>query len=75
MRRAECVVDVEDLTPARLLLQRMAYNITIGSVGYPGIKIQDIRSIRLLEAHTSGVGTVKEIQQAVLTAFRLFEAE
>jgi hypothetical protein len=54
MRRAECVVDVEDLTPARLLLQRMAYNITIGSVGYPGIKIQDTRSIRLFEAHTSG---------------------
>jgi hypothetical protein len=58
------------------LLQRMALPITIGSVRYPGIKIQDTRIIRLLEVLLHGsthVGgwTAKEIHQAVLTAFHL----
>jgi hypothetical protein len=40
---------------------RMALPVTIGSVRYPGIKIQDTRIIRLFEVllhgrHTSGVG-------------------
>jgi hypothetical protein len=58
------------------LLQRMALPITIGSVRYPGIKIQDTRIIHLLEVLLHGsthVGrwTAKEIHQAVLTAFHL----
>ena len=62
------------------LLQRMALPITIGSVRYPGIKIQDTRVIRILEVLLHGsthVGgwTAKEIHQAVLTAFHLSEAD
>src|SRR5246500_3404240 len=62
------------------LLQRMALPITIGSVRYPGIKIQDTRVIRLLEVllHGSthlGGWTAKEIHQAVLTAFHLSDAD
>jgi hypothetical protein len=58
------------------LLQRMALPITIGSVRYPGIKIQDTRIIRLLEVLLHGsthVGgwTAKEIHQAVLTTFQI----
>jgi hypothetical protein len=58
------------------LLRRMALPITIGSVRYPGIKIQDTRVIRLLEVLLHGdtqLGgwTAKEIHQAVLTAFHL----
>jgi hypothetical protein len=62
------------------LLQRMALPVTIGSVRYPGIKIQDTRIIRLFEVLLHGsthVGgwTAKEIHQAVLTAFHLSEAD
>ena len=58
------------------LLQRIALPITIGSVRYPGIKVQDTRIIRLLEVllHGStqlGGWTAKEIHQAVLTTFNL----
>ena len=58
------------------LLQRIALPITIGSVRYPGIKVQDTRVIRLLEVLLHG-GTqlggwsAKEIHQAVLTTFHL----
>lgn len=58
------------------LLQRIALPITIGSVRYPGIKLQDTRIIRLLEvllhgSNTVGACTAKQIQQAVLTTFHL----
>jgi len=58
------------------LLQRLALPITIGSVGHPGIKIPDTRTIRLLEVllHggiTVGGWTAKQIHQAVLTTFQL----
>jgi hypothetical protein len=58
------------------LLQRIALPITIGSVRYPGIKVQHTRIIRLLEVllHGStqlGGWTAKEIHQAVLTTFNL----
>jgi len=58
------------------LLQRIALPITVGSVRYPGIKVQDTRVIRLLEVLLHGstqVGgwTTKEIHHAVLTAFHL----
>ena len=58
------------------LLQRLALPITIGSVRYPGIKIHDARTIRLLEVLLHGgniVGgwTAKQIHQAVLTTFQL----
>ena len=58
------------------LLQRIALPITIGSVRYPGIKIHDVRVIRLCEVLLHGgthVGgwSAKQIHQAVLTAFRL----
>ena len=54
----------------------IALPITIGSVRYPGIKIHDVRVIRLCEVLLHGgthVGgwTAKQIHQAVLTAFRL----
>jgi hypothetical protein len=60
------------------LLQRIALPITIGAVRYPGIKIHDVRIIRLLEVLLHGgthVGgwTAKEIHQAVLATFRLSE--
>jgi hypothetical protein len=56
----------------------MAMPITIGSVRYPGIKIQDKRVIRLLEVllHGSthlGGWTAKEIHQSVLKTFGLSE--
>jgi len=58
------------------LLQRIALPITIGSVRYPGIKIQDSRVIRLLEVllHSGsnlGGWTAKQIHETVLTSFRL----
>jgi hypothetical protein len=58
------------------LLQRLALPITIGSVRYPGIKIHDVRIIRLLEVllhggNTVGGWTAKQIHQAVLTTFQL----
>ena len=60
------------------LLQRIALPITIGSVRYPGIKIHDVRVIRLFEVLLHGgthVGgwTAKQIHQAVLTIFHLSE--
>jgi hypothetical protein len=58
------------------LLQRLALPITIGSVRHPGIKIHDIRIIRLLEVllhggNTIGGWTAKQIHQTVLTTFQL----
>src|SRR5262249_38958718 len=58
------------------LLQRLALPITVGAVRHPGIKIQDTRTIRLLEVLLHGgnmVGgwTAKQIHQAVLTTFHL----
>ena len=53
------------------LLQRIALPITVGAVRYPGIKIHDVRVIRLLEVLLHGgthVGgwTAKQVHQAVL---------
>ena len=58
------------------LLQRLALPITIGRVRYPGIRIQDVRVIRLLEVllhggTTVGGWTAKQIHQALLAAFKL----
>ena len=58
------------------LLQRLAKPITIGTVHYPGIKIQDTRVICLLEVllhngSTVGGWTAKQIHEAVLTTFQL----
>ncbi|MHB2009530.1 MAG: hypothetical protein ACYCOX_15990, partial [Acidobacteriaceae bacterium] len=58
------------------LLQRLALPVTIGTVRYPGIKIQDTRTIRLLEvllhgSNTVGSSTAKQIHEAVLTTFQL----
>jgi len=58
------------------LLQRLALPITIGTVRYPGIRIQDVRVIRLLEVllhggMTVGGWTAKQIHEAILTTFRL----
>jgi hypothetical protein len=58
------------------LVQRLALPVTIGTVRYPGIRIQDARVIRLLEillhgSTTVGGWTAQQIHQAVLEAFRL----
>ena len=58
------------------LLQRLALPTTLGSVRYPGIKIHDPRTIRLLEVllHngiTVGGWTARQIHKAVLTTFQL----
>ena len=58
------------------LLQRLALPITIGAVRYPGIRLQDVRVIRLLEvllhgSTTVGGWTAKQIHQAVLATFTL----
>jgi len=58
------------------LLHRLALPITIGTVRYPGIRIQDVRVIRLLEVllhggMTVGGWTAKQIHEAVLTTFDL----
>jgi hypothetical protein len=58
------------------LVQRLALPVTIGTVRYPGIRIQDVRVIRLLEVLLHGstaVGgwTAKQIHPAVLQAFQL----
>src|ERR1035438_1306846 len=58
------------------LPQRIALPITVGSVRYPGIKIHDVRIIRLLEvllhnSSTVGGWTAKQIHQAVVTTFQL----
>ena len=58
------------------VVQRLALPITIGAVRYPGIRIQDVRVIRLLElllhgGTTVGGWTAQQIHQALLEAFRL----
>jgi hypothetical protein len=58
------------------LVQRLALPITIGTVRYPGIRIQDVRVIRLLEvllhgSMTVGGWTAQQIHQAIVEAFRL----
>ena len=58
------------------LLQRLALPVTIGSVRHPGIKIHDVRIIRLLEVllhggNTLGGWTARQIHGAVLTTFQL----
>jgi hypothetical protein len=58
------------------VLQRLALPITKGTVRHPGIRIQDVRVIRLLEVllhggTTVGGWTAKQIHQAILTAFQL----
>jgi hypothetical protein len=58
------------------LLQRLALPINAGSVRYPGIKIHDVRIIRLLEVllhggNTVGGWTSNQIHSAVLTTFQL----
>ena len=58
------------------LLQRLALPLTAGSVRYPGIKIHDVRIIRLLEVllhggNTVGGWTSNQIHSAVLTTFQL----
>jgi len=57
------------------LLQPLALPLTIGAVRYPGIKIHEVRIIRLLEVLLDGgnsVGgwTARQIHQVVLTTFR-----
>ena len=54
----------------------MALPVTIGSVRYPGIKIHDTRTIRLLEVllhggNTVGGSTAKQIHEAVLATYQL----
>ena len=61
------------------LLQRLALPITVGAVRYPGIKIYEVRVLRLLEvllhggSHLGG-WTAKQIHHAVLTSFHLSES-
>ena len=56
------------------LLQRLALPIVVGTARYPGIKIHDTRTIRLMEVLLHG-GTVvsgwstRQIHQAILTTF------
>ncbi len=58
------------------LLQRLALPLTVGTVRYPGLKIQDTRVIRLLEVLLHGSTIVagwrtSEIHAAVLATFAL----
>jgi len=58
------------------VLQRLGLPVTKGTVRYPGIRIQDVRVIRLLEVLLHGGTTVagwtaKQIHEAVLTSFQL----
>src|SRR3989441_5421343 len=60
------------------LLQRLALPVTIGTVRYPGIKIHDTRTIRLMEVllhggTTLGGWTARQIQETVVTTVRLSE--
>jgi hypothetical protein len=70
-------LDVEGFVPVDFaLLQRIALPINVGAVRYPGIKIHDVRVIRLLEMLLHGgthVGcwSVNEIHDAVLASFHL----
>ncbi len=58
------------------LFQRLALPIQVGTVKFPGIKIQDTRMIRLMEVFLHG-GTrlagwrATQIHQAILTSFHL----
>src|SRR6516165_373062 len=61
------------------LVQRLALPITIGTVRYPGIRIHDVRVIRLLEillhgSMTVGGWTAQQIHQVILQTFRLSAA-
>jgi hypothetical protein len=61
------------------LVQRLALPITIGTVRYPGIRIHDVRVIRLLEtllhgSTTLGGWTAQQIHQVILHTFRLSAA-
>jgi hypothetical protein len=52
--------------------------VTIGTVRYPGIKIHDTRTMRLMEVllhggTTLGGWTARQIHEAVVTTFRLSE--
>jgi hypothetical protein len=58
------------------LLQRLALPITIGTTKFPGIKIHDTRSIRLMEVLLHGGTAVggwpaRQIHDAILTAYRI----
>jgi hypothetical protein len=58
------------------VVQRLALPITIGTVRYPGIRIQDVRVRRVLEvllhaSMTVGGWTAQQIHQAILEAFGL----
>jgi hypothetical protein len=58
------------------LLQRLALPVTKGTVRHPGIRIQDVRVIRLLEVllhggTTVGGWTARQIHEAVLATFQL----
>jgi len=58
------------------LLPRLALPITVGTTKFPGIKIHDLRMIRLMEillhgGTTVGGWTAKQIHKAILTAFHL----
>jgi hypothetical protein len=58
------------------LLQRLALPVAIGTVRHPGIKIHEIRIIRLMEVlphggSAVGARTAKQIHQTVLTTFEL----
>lgn len=60
------------------LLQRIAQPIQLGAVHYPGLKLHDVRLIRLFEVllHNGsllGGWSSRRIHQAVLTSFRLRE--
>ncbi len=62
------------------LPQRIALPVTIASVRYPGIKIHDLRIIRLLEvllltAVPSAVGPPKQIHEAVVSMFQLSQQQ
>ena len=58
------------------LRQRIALPINVGSVRYPGIKLHDTRTIRLLEVllhngSTVGGWSTRQIHEAVITTFQL----
>jgi hypothetical protein len=58
------------------LLQRLAHPITVGAVRYPGIKIHEVRVVRLFEVllhggPQAGGWTARQIHHAVLTSFDL----
>ncbi|MBK7421819.1 MAG: hypothetical protein IPJ48_01270 [Propionivibrio sp.] len=58
------------------MLQRLALPITVGSVRYPGIKIHEVRLIRLLQvllhaSTTVGGWRVRQLHEALLMSFGL----